>query len=63
VQLGILPDLRYSPTLQTAEAWKFAVLDGALEENGMASFAPVLDEKAAEAIRAFVIAQAHATAK
>jgi mono/diheme cytochrome c family protein len=62
VNLGILPDLRYSLTLRTAEAWKFVVLDGGLEENGMASFASVLDEKTADAIRAYVIAQAHAAA-
>jgi hypothetical protein len=36
------------------------VLDGMLEDNGMASFSLVLDEKSAEAIRAFVIAQANA---
>jgi len=37
------------------------VLEGLLEEEGMASFATVLDEKTADAIRAFVIAQANAT--
>jgi hypothetical protein len=37
------------------------VLGGALEDGGMASFAPVLDNEAAEAARAFVIAQANAT--
>jgi hypothetical protein len=63
VNLGILPDLRYSPTIQTPDAWKAVVLGGAMEESGMVSFAPVLDEKAAEAIRAFVIAQAHAATK
>jgi alcohol dehydrogenase (cytochrome c)/quinohemoprotein ethanol dehydrogenase len=60
VNLGILPDLRYSETLRSAEAWKSVVLDGALAEDGMASFAPVLDAEAAEAIRAFVLAQANA---
>ncbi len=63
IQLGILPDLRASQALQSAEAWRFVVLEGGLEQNGMASFAPVLDRDAAEAIRAFVIAQAHAAAK
>ena len=48
---------------ESAEAWRIVVLDGALEDNGMASFATVLDAEAAEAIRAFVIAQAHATGK
>jgi alcohol dehydrogenase (cytochrome c)/quinohemoprotein ethanol dehydrogenase len=63
ISLGILPDLRYSPRLRSAEEWRFAVLDGGLEENGMASFAAVLDEKTADAIRAFVIAQANAAKK
>ena len=63
INLGILPDLRYSAALQTEEAWRNIVLGGALEEQGMASFKPVLDNAAAESIRAFVIAQAHATAK
>jgi quinohemoprotein ethanol dehydrogenase len=63
VNLGILPDLRYSAAIQTPEAWKNIVLGGALDDQGMVSFAPVLDEKAAEAIRAFVIAQANAAVK
>jgi alcohol dehydrogenase (cytochrome c)/quinohemoprotein ethanol dehydrogenase len=63
VQLGILPDLRYSQALQSAEAWRFVVLEGGLADNGMASFAKVLDDKTAEAIRAFVIAQANAAKK
>ena len=63
VNLGILPDLRYSVALKSADHWKGIVIDGTLADNGMASFASVLDEKSAEAIRAFVIAQAHATAK
>ena len=61
VSLGILPDLRYSGALRSAEPWRAIVIDGTLGDNGMASFATVLDEQAAEAIRAFVIAQAHAT--
>jgi quinohemoprotein ethanol dehydrogenase len=63
INLGILPDLRYSSALKTAESWRFVVLDGSLAENGMASFSTVLDDKTAEAIRAFVIAQAQATSK
>src|SRR5688500_838529 len=61
ISLGILPDLRYSERLKSAEDWKSVVLDGILEDEGMASFALVLDEKSADAIRAFVIAQANAT--
>jgi mono/diheme cytochrome c family protein len=62
VNTGILADLRYSDKLKTPEAWGSIVLDGGLEDEGMASFAPVLDKEGAEAIRAFVIAQANATA-
>jgi mono/diheme cytochrome c family protein len=58
--LGILPDLRYSNALQSADAWKGIVLEGGLQENGMASFSTVLNDESAESIRAFVIAQANA---
>jgi len=61
VNLGILPDLRYSGALGSGEAWRNIVLGGALGDTGMASFAPVLDDESAEAIRAFVIAQANAS--
>jgi alcohol dehydrogenase (cytochrome c)/quinohemoprotein ethanol dehydrogenase len=63
INLGILPDLRYSAALQTEAAWRNIVLGGALEGQGMVSFMPVLDNETAEAIRAFVITQAHATAQ
>ncbi|MBI4888842.1 MAG: hypothetical protein HY824_17215, partial [Acidobacteria bacterium] len=46
--------------LGSSEAWASVVLKGALAGNGMASFAPVLDADKADAIRAYVIAQAHA---
>jgi len=57
---GILPDLRYSAALQSSGAWSAVVLGGVMKANGMASFAPVLDADKAEAIRAYVIVQAHA---
>ena len=57
---GILPDLRYSAMLATSEAWAAVVLDGQLAQNGMASFASVISADDADAIRAYVIAQAHA---
>jgi quinohemoprotein ethanol dehydrogenase len=61
ISLGILPDLRYSERLRSADDWRSVVLDGILQDEGMASFVAVLDAKSAEAIRAFVIAQANAT--
>jgi mono/diheme cytochrome c family protein len=57
---GILPDLRYSARLASDEAWVSVVRDGALAANGMASFAEVLGAEEISAIRAYVIAQAHA---
>lgn len=61
VSLGILPDLRYTAALNSDAAWRNIVLGGALQESGMASFASVLDNEAADSIRAFVIAQANNT--
>ena len=51
---GITPDLRWSPMALAAAAWKSVVLDGVRKERGMVSFSQVLDEKGAEAIRAYV---------
>jgi glucose dehydrogenase len=59
INLGILPDLRYSAALGSDVAWRNIVLGGTLEDGGMASFAPVLDEEQADAIRAFVVARAN----
>lgn len=57
---GAVPDLRYSPYLQTQSSWQEAVLEGSLVAKGM----PVVLKDAgmgadeAEAIRAYVIHQA-----
>ncbi|WP_321396131.1 PQQ-dependent dehydrogenase, methanol/ethanol family [Emcibacter sp.] len=55
---GVLPDLRYSDALHD-DLWYDIVLDGVLKENGMVSFADVLDKEKADIIRAFVIERAH----
>ena len=60
VNFGILPDLRYSAALNSSATWAAVVLGGGLKANGMASFAEVLDAEEAEAVRAYVITQAHA---
>ena len=60
VNFGILPDLRYSAALGSKDTWAAVVLGGVLKANGMASFAEVLDAAEADAIRAYVIAQANA---
>jgi quinohemoprotein ethanol dehydrogenase len=51
---GVLPDLRYSSTLETDE-WYSDVLGGLLQSDGMASFAKELSHEDAAAIRAYVV--------
>ena len=47
-----MPDLRYSATLASADAWKAIVLDGTLSKNGMISFARHLKAEDVETLRA-----------
>ena len=56
---GVLPDLRWSIYTANAESWKGVVVDGNLQSIGMVSFADVLTEDEVEAIRAYVVTQAH----
>jgi mono/diheme cytochrome c family protein len=58
---GVLPDLRHSAYAADAEAWRGVVIDGALSDRGMISFAPIFSEKDAEDIRAYVVRQANLT--
>ncbi len=51
---GVLPDLRYSSTLETDE-WYSDVLGGMLQSDGMVSFAKELSREDAGAIRAYVV--------
>jgi quinohemoprotein ethanol dehydrogenase len=55
---GMLPDLRFS-SRETHARWNDIVLGGIRADRGMASFADVLAPADAEAIQAYVIAQAH----
>ena len=59
VSAGVLPDLRWSTYTSSAEAWKGVLVDGNLHSIGMVSFADVLSEDEVEAIRAYVVQQAH----
>jgi len=59
VGAGVLPDLRWSAYTSTEEAWKGVVADGNLQSIGMVSFADVLSIEDIEAIRAYVVQQAH----
>jgi quinohemoprotein ethanol dehydrogenase len=54
---GVVPDLRRSPFV-AVDAWYSIVLDGALQEGGMAAFGPVLDRSQATAIRDYVLYRA-----
>ena len=60
---GVLPDLRWSTYASTDEAWKSVLIDGSLQSIGMVSFADVLSPEDVEAIRAYVIQQAHNAAE
>jgi quinohemoprotein ethanol dehydrogenase len=56
---GVLPDLRHSPMSGEPSAFAQVVLDGVLEDNGMVSFAEVINADETEAIRAYVVRQAN----
>ena len=56
---GVVTDLRYSAMLGSPEAYRAVVLDGVLMRNGMISFSDFLKPDDVEAIRAYVIEQAH----
>jgi alcohol dehydrogenase (cytochrome c)/quinohemoprotein ethanol dehydrogenase len=56
---GLVPDLRYSGLLGNP-GWFNVVLGGALQDQGMVSFAKALSHDQAAAIRAYVIGEANA---
>ena len=60
---GVLPDLRHSAFAGEAAGWRSVVIEGALADRGMISFAPIFNDEDAEAIRAFVVHQANQTAQ
>ena len=55
----VLLDLRRSGALDNRQVWQQIVHDGALVENGMASFKGSLTPEEIEAIRAYVIKRAN----
>ncbi|MEO1787620.1 MAG: PQQ-dependent dehydrogenase, methanol/ethanol family [Pseudomonadota bacterium] len=59
ISSGVLPDLRWSAIAGDAASWKSVVTDGTLASNGMVAFDNVLSEEDVEAVRAYVIKQAH----
>jgi alcohol dehydrogenase (cytochrome c)/quinohemoprotein ethanol dehydrogenase len=56
---SLVPDLRYSATLENAEGWRRIVIDGALREQGMVSWSRVMNAEQADTIRAYIIHRAH----
>jgi quinohemoprotein ethanol dehydrogenase len=57
---GNFPDLRRSNGLKDGEYFKSVVLGGALADNGMRSFAEILDDKGSDSIRAYLISLSQA---
>ena len=55
----VIPDLRRSATLNSADTWLAIVHDGLLGSNGMVSFAESLSKEEMEAVRQYVIARAN----
>jgi quinohemoprotein ethanol dehydrogenase len=55
---GMFPDLRYSGTLASADAFRIIVLEGALAQNGMVSFRAALSADDAESVRAYLVDRA-----
>ncbi len=57
---GVLPDLRWSVVSGDKALWNGVLLEGNRASNGMVSFADYLTPAESEAVRAYVLAQAHA---
>jgi quinohemoprotein ethanol dehydrogenase len=54
ISSGVVPDLRRSGLLGSAEAWNAVVIGGALKDRGMISFSQYLSAQDAEDLRAYV---------
>lgn len=57
---GVLPDLRWSAITGNEQAWDAVVREGSLAANGMVTFSGELTKDQTDAVRAYVLAQAHA---
>ncbi|MGB4247719.1 MAG: c-type cytochrome, partial [Pseudohongiellaceae bacterium] len=57
---GSIPDLRFSATLLSQDAFLSIVLDGLLEDRGMVGFSADIGAQEAEDIRAYLLQQAAA---
>jgi quinohemoprotein ethanol dehydrogenase len=54
---GMFPDLHYAGAINSADAFKAIVIDGALSQNGMVSFKQALQPGESEQIRAYLVAK------
>lgn len=63
ISSGVLPDLRWSPVTGDKELWHEIVVEGALKDNGMVGFADLLPGNESEAVRAYILEQAHVKTK
>ena len=60
---GVIPDLRRSFMLDSRDAWRAVVIDGALADRGMVGFSRSMDAAGAESVRAYVSSLASALAR
>ena len=56
---GLVPDLRHSGTINSPDAIRSVVIDGALQHNGMVSFKTALKPEDVEDVRQYVIKRAN----
>jgi quinohemoprotein ethanol dehydrogenase len=59
ISVGVVPDLRRSPTIGSAGTFRSIVLGGALESQGMPNMTGRLTDKDVESIRAYLADRAH----
>ena len=58
---GVLPDLRHSGLLGSADAWAKTVLEGTRQGSGMPGFSHVMKPEHAELVRAWIVSRANET--
>ena len=56
---GVIPDLKYSSTLENEDVWMAVVRDGLLAQNGMVGFSAAMSDEEIGTIRHYLISQAH----
>lgn len=59
ISSGVLPDLRWSYVTANDKEWRDVLMNGSLAELGMVSFKEQITPEQSEAIRAYVLHQAH----